>query len=59
MPRSVRNSALCLILLVASMALVGAQTVRPEVVASGLQNPWAVAFLPEGRYLVTERGACG
>ena len=55
MPRSIRNSALCLILLVASVAHVGAQTVRPEVVASGLQNPWAVAFLPEGRYLVTER----
>ena len=55
MPRSVRNSALCLILLVASLAHVAAQTVRPEVVASGLQNPWAVAFLPEGRFLVTER----
>ncbi|WP_049765645.1 PQQ-dependent sugar dehydrogenase [Rhodoferax ferrireducens] len=37
------------------MAHVGAQTVLPDVVASGLQNPWAVAFLPEGRYLVTER----
>ena len=55
MPRSVRNSALCFILLVASVAHLDAQTVRPDVVASGLQNPWAVAFLPEGRYLVTER----
>ena len=32
-----------------------AQTVRPEMVASGLQNPWGLAFLPDGRFLVTER----
>lgn len=32
-----------------------AQEVRPEIVASGLQNPWSLAFLPDGHFLVTER----
>jgi glucose/arabinose dehydrogenase len=30
-------------------------TIRAVTVARGLENPWAMAFLPDGRLLVTER----
>ncbi|MDB5847237.1 MAG: hypothetical protein JWP29_989 [Rhodoferax sp.] len=42
-------------LLTATVANAQAQQVRTEMVTKDLQNPWAVAFLPEGRFLVTER----
>ncbi len=29
--------------------------IRVEVIAEGLQNPWGLTFLPDGRALVTER----
>ncbi|MBU3078221.1 PQQ-dependent sugar dehydrogenase [Sphingomonas quercus] len=31
------------------------QTFRTHVVTSGIETPWAMAFLPDGRKLVTER----
>ncbi len=43
--------------IVAGLAVWGAAMaqIRPETISTGLENPWGVAFLPGGRFVVTER----
>lgn len=46
---------LSLLLLSALAASAGAQSIRPVTLAKGLDHPWALAFLPAGQFLVSER----
>ncbi|AGU49447.1 putative glucose/sorbosone dehydrogenase [Variovorax paradoxus B4] len=43
--------------IVAGLGVWGAAMaqIRPETISSGLETPWGVAFLPGGRFVVTER----
>lgn len=44
-----------LLLLVALSAAAQVPVIRPQVIASGLEHPWAVAFIGGGQMLVSER----
>lgn len=50
-----RSIALSFALAVGGLTSTLSQAQTTEVVTSGLQNPWGVAFIGEGRMLVTER----
>lgn len=45
----------CSLILALCTAPVFAQSYKTQVVAEGLDFPWAIVFLPEGGYLVSER----
>ncbi|AWI81268.1 oxidoreductase [Parazoarcus communis] len=50
-----RGGLLSMLLLLVVGVAQAANPVRVTVVASGLKTPWSLAFLPDGRMLVTER----
>lgn len=50
-----RSGLLSMVLLLVVGMTQAASPVRVTVVASGLETPWSLAFLPDGRMLVTER----
>lgn len=55
MSRGFRRLATGVLLAAATFAGAARAEPRAEAIASGLEHPWAVAFLEGGRFLVTER----
>ncbi|WP_153130368.1 PQQ-dependent sugar dehydrogenase [Dechloromonas hortensis] len=50
------KTLLSILLLTVLTATASAQSIKPVTLAKGLDHPWAVAFLPAGQFLVSERG---
>ena len=50
-----KTSCALLLLGVLGSSLAQAMDYRIETVTEGLEHPWSLAFLPDGRMLVTER----
>lgn len=54
MNRKIPKSLAALACALALSPVAAAQDYRAETVVDGLENPWCIAFLPDGRMLVTE-----
>lgn len=55
MHRITAQALACTALALTSLHTQAAPELSTQVIASGLEHPWALTFLPDGRYLVTER----